>query len=212
MRTMPVVLIVGMFLVLAACQSGLSETEVERLIQQRVDEAKAQLADANRDSGIDAISSMDGETIITGDLVVEGIIVARDVSALESVSVINPRSQAGILLSSNEGTVSLLITSESGDNAVWINGDGEHRLVLSDANGEDSVSFSTHPDISSFTIRGPVLISDPDSERRILLVPSLGTISVNAQDQNRVLLGIDPSGQGFLRLLDSREVPVYAAP
>ncbi|MDE2969119.1 MAG: hypothetical protein OXT51_03320 [Chloroflexota bacterium] len=128
-----VVLTVAAALAIAACQGGMDEADVERLVQERVEAATAELMEqlrtdlvrglqaARQATGTPLELGESGPYILDGELVVQGRIVVQE----------------------SPGAMRIVLEPESGGGSVAIhNGEGERVVGLSTVGGNGTVSLS----------------------------------------------------------------------
>ena len=138
-------LLLGIFVLVlfAGCQSGLSELEVEQLVQEQVTAAKAEisqqlLTEFSNGKDITLGSNADSVTTIKGSLVVEDVITTGDLISLRGLRAINSESKAAASLSVSEKGSHLRLFGVEGD-LLFTAGSGEDGNAALIVNGTITV-------------------------------------------------------------------------
>ena len=182
-----VVLTVVASLAVAACQGGLSEAEVERLVQERVEavtpalveqlqtELLQRLQAERQATGAPLELDGSGPLVVDGDLMVLGRIIVQEAS----------------------GGMRIMLEPESGGGSLAIhNGDGERVVGLSTVGGNGTVSLSN----ASGTLN--VLMSGGNG----------GSIGVLDSGDVMAVMGTSQFDNGYLALYAPNERLLYSLP
>ena len=182
-----VVLAAVALLAIAACQGGLSEAEVERLVQERVEAASTELVEQLQTELLQRLQAerqatgapleLDGSgpRVVDGDLVVLGRIIVQEPS----------------------GGMRIMLEPESGGGSLAIhNGDGERVVGLSTVGGNGTVSLSN----ASGTLN--VLMSGGNG----------GSIGVLDSGDVMAVMGTSQFDNGYLALYAPNERLLYSLP